>query len=69
MEQHRSANSSIATIERNRPLCEWHVEFLSMLPKITEYATFSFRRLKGDNRDEMVQEVIANTTCHSTGLP
>jgi hypothetical protein len=38
----------------------WHSEFLKMLPKITDQAYFCFRHLKGDTRDEMVQEVIAN---------
>ena len=33
-----------------------------MLPKITDQASFWFRHLKGDTRDEMVQEVIA-TAC------
>ena len=35
-------------------------EFLKMLPKITEHASFSFRHLKGDSRDEMIQEVVTN---------
>lgn len=61
MEQHQKANFSSANIEQNRPPCEWHAEFLGMLPRITEYASFSFRHLTGDNRDEMVQEVIANS--------
>ncbi|WP_166819996.1 hypothetical protein [Thalassoroseus pseudoceratinae] len=63
MEQHCRANFSSAASERleqDTPPCAWHTEFLSMLPKITEYASFSFRHLKEDNRDEMVQEVIAN---------
>ena len=38
----------------------WHAEFLKMLPKITEHASFSFRHLKGDSRDEMIQEVVTN---------
>ena len=32
-----------------------------MLPRITAHASFWFRHLKGDNREEMVQEVIAST--------
>ena len=33
---------------------------LKTLPKITEHASFSFRHLKGDSRDEMIQEVVTN---------
>ncbi len=31
-----------------------------MLPKIADHVSFSFRHLHGDNRDEMIQEVVAN---------
>jgi DNA-directed RNA polymerase specialized sigma24 family protein len=35
--------------------------FLSMLPHIKRYALFAFRDLKGEARDEAVQEVIASS--------
>jgi len=34
--------------------------FVRMLPAITRHARFAFCRLKGDNRDDLVQEVVAN---------
>ncbi len=62
MEQHQNVIPSSVSDRpaQDGPPCAWHAEFLIMLPKITKYASFSFRHLKGDNRDEMVQEVIAN---------
>ncbi len=39
---------------------DWHADFLKMLPKIADHASFSFRHLNGDSRDEMIQEVVAN---------
>ncbi len=38
----------------------WHVGFLAMLPIIQRYARVAFRHLKGDARDDAVEEVIAN---------
>jgi DNA-directed RNA polymerase specialized sigma24 family protein len=34
--------------------------FLAMLPKIHRYAETAFRDLQGDNRDDAIQEVVAN---------
>jgi len=39
----------------------WHVEFLHMLPSIELHARIAFRHLKGDDRDDAIQETIANT--------
>lgn len=44
----------------NSPAPDWHAEFLKMLPKIANHASYSFRRLKGDSREEMIQEVVTN---------
>lgn len=44
----------------NSPPPDWHAEFLEMLPKIADHASFSFRHLKGESREEMIQEVITN---------
>lgn len=38
----------------------WHATFLAMLPIIKNYARISFRHLKGDHRDEAIEEAIAN---------
>ena len=38
----------------------WHAAFLTMLPKIQDHARFRFRQLPRDQRDEMVQEAVAN---------
>jgi hypothetical protein len=39
----------------------WHPAFLQMLPTIERYARFAFRHLKGDTRNEAVQEAVCNT--------
>jgi hypothetical protein len=39
----------------------WHKLFLAMLPAILTHARVAFRHLKGDNRDDLVQEVVANS--------
>lgn len=39
---------------------DWHREFVHMLPKIERHARIAFRSLKGDNRDEAVQEAVCN---------
>lgn len=38
----------------------WHAGFLAMLPAIRRQARISFRALPQENREEMIQEVIAN---------
>ena len=63
MSERAKSIKSPATLEgskRNSSPPDWHAEFLTMLPKISDQASFSFRHLKGDKRDEMIQEVIAN---------
>ena len=61
-ERTNSIKSSAASEDskRNSSPPAWHAEFLKMVPKITDHASYSFRHLKGDNRDEMVQEVVTN---------
>ena len=46
------------TLAKTTP--RWHKNFIAMLPKIQEQARYRFRHLKGDHRDEAVQEVICN---------
>ena len=41
----------------------WRPEFLAMLPAIESRARLAFRFLKGDDRDEAVQETICNACC------
>ena len=48
-----------------RPLQE---QFLEMLPQIRSQACRAFRRLQREQRDEMVQEVIANAFCAFVSL-
>ena len=38
----------------------WHAGFLAMLPTIEKCACFAFRHLRGDSRDDAVEEAIAN---------
>jgi hypothetical protein len=38
----------------------WHAGFLAMLPTIEQYACVAFRRLRGDSRNDAVEEAIAN---------
>jgi len=38
----------------------WHEAFLAMLPKIQDHASYRFRHLKGDRRDEAIHEVVCN---------
>ena len=42
------------------PAPAWHAGFLAMLPIVQEYARRAFRHLKGDEREDAVEEVIAN---------
>ena len=39
----------------------WHPAFLEMLPAIQRHARISFRHLDAEAREELVQEVIANS--------
>ena len=38
----------------------WQLLFVSMLPNIQSRVAFAFRQLRGDDRDEAVQEALAN---------
>ena len=38
----------------------WHKVFLAMLPAIVKHARFAFRDVRGQDRQDLVQEVIAN---------
>lgn len=42
------------------PTPAWHAGFLAMLPTIERYARIAFRHLRGDSRDDAVEEAIAN---------
>ena len=39
----------------------WHSLFLSMLPTIKRHAEYAFRHLRGDDLDDAVTEVVANS--------
>ncbi len=45
---------------KRRPVPQWHKPFLLMLPKIRQHAAVSFRHLKPEAREELVQEVVCN---------
>ena len=38
----------------------WHKVFMAMLPQIVSHAKYSFRRLRGEARQDAIQETIAN---------
>ena len=42
------------------PSPRWHKVFLAMLPAIVTHAKFAFRRLRGEARQDAIQETIAN---------
>jgi hypothetical protein len=48
-------------VRKSNPRPCWHQTFLAMLPTIHRYADLAFRDLHGDNHDDAVQEVVANT--------
>jgi len=51
---------AIAKSKRRSNQSCWQPHFLEMLPTIERYAHTTFRRLKGDSRDDAVQEAICN---------
>ena len=53
--------SRIASASGGKPNPRWHKVFLSaMLPKIIAHARVAFRHLKGEARQDAIQETIAN---------
>lgn len=54
-----SSSSMPCSIAVSAPAC-WQADFLKLLPAIERDVRIAFRKLKGDHRDEAVQEVI----CH-----
>ena len=42
------------------PRPRWNRIFLSMLPRILTHATYAFRNLRGDTRQDAIAEVVAN---------
>jgi hypothetical protein len=50
------------TNQRSSPAAtpEWHDEFLKWIPKIRRCAEFAFSEARGERRDDLVHEVIAN---------
>jgi hypothetical protein len=46
----------------------WQDEFLKMLPEIEQYLSYVFRELRGDNRDDAIEEGIANCAVRYAGL-
>ncbi len=43
------------------PRPHWHKAFLAMLPTIVKHAKFAFRSVQGQDRQDYIQETIANT--------
>ena len=61
----------IAPVQTKRPQIlgrQPQEQFLEMLPQIRSQACRAFRRLQREQRDEMVQEVVANAFCRFMGL-
>ena len=54
-----SETSNASNTSQSRPP-HWHDDFVAMLPQIEAHARYAFRRLKGDHREEAVQEAICN---------
>jgi hypothetical protein len=42
------------------PRRRWHRQFLALLPQIVQHAKFGFRHLRGEARQDAIQETIAN---------
>ena len=42
------------------PRPRWHRVFLALLPQIVQHAKFAFRHLRGEARQDAIQETIAN---------
>jgi hypothetical protein len=42
------------------PRRRWHKVFLALLPQIITHAKFAFRHVRGQDRQDKVQEVVAN---------
>jgi len=38
----------------------WHKKFEAMIPAIVKYARFAFRHVRGQDRQDLIQETIAN---------
>ncbi len=49
---------SIASASAPRP--RWHRVFLALLPQIVQHAKYAFRHLRGEARQDAIQETIAN---------
>ena len=54
------AMPSPAVESSSPPAADWHIPFLQLLPGIRRQANFCCRRLSADEREEAVQQVIAN---------
>jgi len=48
-------------VRRQLSPARWHELFLTMLPTINRHAKFAFRHLRGDDLDDAVTEVVANS--------
>ncbi|MEI8372332.1 MAG: hypothetical protein WCJ35_05775 [Planctomycetota bacterium] len=42
------------------PRPRWHKAFFALLPQIVKHAKFAFRHLRGEARQDAIQEVVAN---------
>ena len=48
-------------VRRRESVPAWHAGFLSMLPRIRQYAHVAFRHLREEAREEAIAETIANS--------
>ncbi len=42
------------------PRRRWHKKFEAMIPAIVKYARFAFRHVRGQDRQDLIQETVAN---------
>ena len=52
---------SCHTLPSANTIPDWHTSFLSMLSQIEDHARFRFRHLKGEKREDAIQEVVCNS--------
>jgi hypothetical protein len=51
----------IAPAPQPRRVPEWHAAFLAMVPTIIRFTKTSFRGLDAETREDLVQDVVANS--------
>ena len=58
--RHQNQLGCQATCKPKHQAPAWHARFLRLLPDIREHASFCFRRLPHDAREEAIAETVAN---------